>query len=64
MRTEGKLMLCTISELSEFLAGKINGHNVLANAFPDCDFSISILIAIWITKVLSVSFQEQMHGMA
>lgn len=40
MRTEGKLMLCTISELSEFLAGKINGHNVLANAFPDCDFSI------------------------
>jgi hypothetical protein len=40
MRTEGKLMLCTISELSEFLAGKINGHNVLANAFPDCDFSV------------------------
>ena len=40
MRTEGKLMICTISELSEFLAGKINGHNVLANAFPDCDFSI------------------------
>lgn len=40
MRTEGKLMLCTVSELSEFLAGKINGHNVLANAFPDCDFSI------------------------
>lgn len=40
MRAEGKLMLCTISELSEFLAGKIDGHNVLRNVFPDCDFSI------------------------
>lgn len=40
MRTEGKLMLCTVSELSEFLAGKIDGHNVLGNVFPDCDFSI------------------------
>lgn len=40
MRTEGKLMLCTASELSEFLAGKIDGHNVLGNVFPDCDFSI------------------------
>ena len=40
MRTEGKLMLCTISELSEFLASKIDGHNVLGNVFPDCDFSI------------------------
>lgn len=33
-------MLCTISELSEFLASKIDGHNVLGNVFPDCDFSI------------------------
>lgn len=40
MRTEEKLMLCTVSELSEFLASKIDGRNVLGNVFPDCDFSI------------------------
>lgn len=34
MRTEGKLMLCTISELSEFLAGKIDSNCLML--ISDC----------------------------
>lgn len=40
MRTEGRRMLCTINELSEWLASRIDPQDVLRNKFPDCDFSI------------------------
>lgn len=40
MIVEGRYMLCTVRELSEWLASKIDSQNVLHYEVPNCDFSI------------------------